>query len=57
MRFASLRNYTHHLSKKIMGLLGMNVVFPLFLFAGMGLIIPTYAQNVSHDEVDDIIRE
>src|SRR3990172_3620706 len=40
-----------------MGLLGMNVVFPLFFFAGMGLIIPTYAQNVSHDEVDIIIRE
>ena len=40
-----------------MGLLGMNVVFSLFLFAGIGLIIPTYAQNVSHDEVDDIARE
>lgn len=40
-----------------MGLLGMNVVFPLFFFVGMGLIIPTYAQNVSHDEVDIIIRE
>src|SRR3990172_2366006 len=57
VHFASLRNYTHHLSNKIMGLLGMNVVFPLFFFAGMGLIIPTYAQNVSHDEVDIIIRE
>lgn len=57
MHFASLRNYTHHLSNKIMGLLGMNVVFPLFFFVGIGLIIPTYAQNVSDDEVDIIIRE
>lgn len=35
----------------------MNVVFPLFFFVGIGLIIPTYAQNVSDDEVDIIIRE
>ncbi|MGI0077427.1 MAG: hypothetical protein ACREAU_08505, partial [Nitrosopumilaceae archaeon] len=35
----------------------MNVVFPLFFFVGMGLIIPAYAQNVSHDEIDIIIRE
>ena len=35
----------------------MNVVFALFFFAGMGLIIPAYAQNVSHDEVDTIIRK
>ena len=57
VHFASLRNYTHHLSNKIMRLLGMNVVFPLFLFAVMGLIIPAYAQNVSYDEVDIMIRE
>jgi len=40
-----------------MRLLGMNVLFPIFFFTGMGLIIPTYAQNVSHDEVDIIIRD
>lgn len=56
MHFASLRNYTHHFSKKIMGLLGMNVVFPIFFFVGIGIIIPAYAQNVSHDEVDIIIH-
>jgi len=40
-----------------MGLLGMNIVFPLFFIVGIGLIIPTYAQNVSDDEVDIKIRE
>lgn len=57
MHFASLRNYTHHLSKNFLGLSGMNIVFPLFLIAIIGLVIPVYAQNVSHDEVDIKIRE
>jgi hypothetical protein len=35
----------------------MNIVFPLFLIAIIGLIIPVYAQNVSHDEIDIKIRE
>jgi len=35
----------------------MNLVFPLFLIAIIGLVIPVYAQNVSHDEIDIKIRE
>ena len=35
----------------------MNMVFPLFLIGIIGLVIPVYAQNVSHDEVDIKIRE
>ena len=35
----------------------MNVVFPLVLFAVMGLVIPAYAQNISQDENDAKIRE
>jgi len=57
VHFASLRNYTHHLSNNFLGLSGMNIVFPLFLITIIGLVIPVYAQNVSHDEVDIKIRE
>ena len=35
----------------------MNIVFALFLIAVIGLVMPVYAQNVSHDEVDVKIRE
>ena len=57
MHFASLRNYTYHLSINILGLSDMNIVLPLFLIAIIGLVLPVYAQNVSHDEVDIMIRE
>lgn len=57
MHFASLRNYTYYLSNKIWVFSSMNVVFPLLLFAVMGLVIPAYAQNISEDENDIKIRE
>ena len=57
MHFASLRNYTHHLSNKFLGLSGMKAVIPFFLILVIGLVIPVYAQNVSHDEIDVKIRE
>ena len=57
MHFASLRNYTYHLSSNILGLSDMNLVLPLFLIAIIGLVLPVYAQNVSNDEVDIKIRE
>ena len=57
VHFASLRNYTYCLSNKIWVFSGMNVVFPLLLFAVMGLVIPAYAQNISQDENDIKIRD
>jgi len=57
VHFASLRNYTYHLSNKIFRMSGMNIIFPLFLIAIVGLILPVYAQNISNDEIDIKVRE
>lgn len=35
----------------------MKILYTLLPFAVMGLVIPVYAQNVSHDEVDIKVRE